>query len=282
MIDLRLRIYFVPLLLLALGVFVRGEAQVNRPPAPLTIDEIVKLQQAGFSEDVIITKIKKNGKAFDLSTEELVDLHKIGISDRIIQFLLDPSQPYVAQAAPPAVKPDSPGTAPTAAPKVYPDDGHASKVPTEPGLYLLQGDELVKIDAKILLGSDERSKLKKTKVVAYLVGTESKNRAQQTAPTFYFRLAEGRALEEIVLMAMASKGSLRQIEIGSGGKKPEFKAELMRSFDSLEVGAKLYRLIPAKLSAGEYLFFQIGSAEPAKGSYGKGFDFGIDETTNKQ
>ncbi len=132
-----------------------------------------------------------------------------------------------------------------------------------------------------MLGSDGKSGigslLKKGKAVAYIVGAASKNRTQESTPTFYLRLAEGRALEEIVLMILTPKGARRELEIGPAGKKQEFKTELMRSFDSVEVGARLYRLTTAKLSSGEYMFFQIGSAEPAKGSYGKGFDFGIDE-----
>jgi hypothetical protein len=31
-----------------------------------------------------------------------------------------------------------------------------------------------------------------------------------------------------------------------------------------------------KLTKGEYMFFLLGSAEPPKGSYGKGYDFGIE------
>ncbi len=61
------------------------------------------------------------------------------------------------------------------------------------------------------------------------------------------------------------------------GPKPELKAEARRPFDALEVGPSLFELTTAKLTKGEYLFFQLGSAEPPKGSYGKGFDFGIDE-----
>jgi hypothetical protein len=65
--------------------------------------------------------------------------------------------------------------------------------------------------------------------------------------------------------------------MGPPGPKPEFRAEAMRQFDSLEVGPNLFRLTAIKLIRGEYLFFQLGSAEPAKGSYGKGFDFAVDE-----
>src|SRR5437868_58293 len=62
--------------------------------AALTVEEVVKLSQSGFSEELIITKIKKNGKAFDLSADELLDIKKAGVSDNVIRFLLDPSQPY--------------------------------------------------------------------------------------------------------------------------------------------------------------------------------------------
>ena len=34
--------------------------------------------------------------------------------------------------------------------------------------------------------------------------------------------------------------------------------------------------LTGKLSTAEYMFYLIGSAEPPKGNYGKGYDFGID------
>lgn len=79
----------------------------TRPSDPLSIDEVVKLSKAGFSEEVIITKIKKNGKAFDLSTDELLDLKKAGLKDTIINYLLDPSLPY-SPPPPPAPPPPPP------------------------------------------------------------------------------------------------------------------------------------------------------------------------------
>ncbi len=75
-------------------------AQSQKGDGPLTVEEVVKLSQIGVSEELIVAKIKKNGKAFDLSTEELVDLKKAGVSDIVIKFLLDPSQPYTPPSAP--------------------------------------------------------------------------------------------------------------------------------------------------------------------------------------
>ena len=257
-------------------------AQLSKPAAPLTVEEVVQLSKAGFAEDVIVTKIRKNGKAFDLSTEELVELKKIGLSDIVIKFLLDPTLPYTApppvSAMPNRNDPSTP--APPAPAKQYPKDAYGSKVPAEPGLYHPQDEALLKIEVKLLLGAEEKGglgPLKKGKIISYIVGAESKTRIKEPAPVFYLRLAEGKGIEEIVLMTLDRKNDRRQLEIGPSGKKQEFKAEAMRPFESLEVGPQLFRITAAKLTPGEYLFFQIGSAEPPKGSYGKGFDFGIDQ-----
>src|SRR4249920_1517163 len=67
--------------------------------APLTLEGVVALAKTGMPEDAIITRIKKNGKPFDLSKEELLDLRKQGVTDMVIKFLLDPSQPYTPAAA---------------------------------------------------------------------------------------------------------------------------------------------------------------------------------------
>jgi hypothetical protein len=47
--------------------------------------------------------------------------------------------------------------------------------------------------------------------------------------------------------------------------------------DSSEVGPRPVSGSLPPSSQGEYLFFLIGSAEPPKGSQGKGYDLGIDE-----
>ena len=96
-------------------------------------------------------------------------------------------------------------------------------------------------------------------------------------PVFYLRLGEGKAIEDVVLVVFDRKSDRREIEMGPAGPKPELRAEVMRQFDSLEVGPALFKLTTAKLAKGEYFFFQLGSAEPPKGSYGKGYDFGVDE-----
>src|ERR1035438_3766773 len=98
-------------------------AQSAPPPsssAPLSVEDVVKLQQDGLSEDVIVTKIRKNGKPFDLSADELSELKKLGLSDSIIKYLLDPSAPYAGPPPPPAKDPAAPPPKPAAPSKIYP------------------------------------------------------------------------------------------------------------------------------------------------------------------
>jgi hypothetical protein len=264
------------------------QPQAPRGNESLTLEEVVTLSKAGVAEDVIVTKIRKNGKAFDLSSAEMLELRKLGVGDTIIKFLLDPSQPY-APPVPPPVLPSAGRADPPAAPpppsapaKHYPPDDRASSIPPEPGMYRLSGDATVKMDTKVLLGTKESAGLgkvllKKGRIIAFLVGKSAKNRIKEPAPVFYMRLSEGKAIEDVVLVAFDRKNDRREVDMGPPGPKPELKAEAMRQFDSLEVGPSLYKLTVGKLTRGEYFFFQLGSAEPPKGSYGKGFDFGVDE-----
>jgi hypothetical protein len=266
-------------------------AQTDTNSGPLTIADVVKLCKAGLTDELVITKIKKNNKSFDLSPDELIELRKSGVSDTVIKFLLDPAQPYVPPPPPPAPAPAPLAANPTAAPppplvpappvKEYPPDAYAAKIPGEPGVYYIAGEAPVKVEIRTLLGIKEGAGLrkvlmKKGKAVGYLVAPASKNRVPNPSPSFYIRLPEGKAMEDVALLALDPKNDRREIEMGPPGPKPEIKAEAMRPFDSLEVGPHLFRATAAKLGKGEYLFFLLGSAEPPKGSFGKGYDFGID------
>lgn len=265
------------------GVFVSiGSVAVAQPAprnAPLSLEEVVRLAQGGLSEELIVTRIKKNGKPFDLSTDEILELKKAGITDNVIKYLLDPSQPYTPPAPPPPKAPDQPAVPPKPA-KKYPADAYASRVPAEPALYCLSQNLLVKVDVKLLLGEETgaglgKVLLKKGRILGYLIGPAAKARVPQSAPTLYFRLPEGKGIEELLLVALESKNGRREVDMGPG-PKPEIKPEALRQFDSVEVGAGLYRVTPAKLGKGEFLFYLIGSADPSKGNYGKVYDFGTD------
>jgi hypothetical protein len=263
---------FVSLLLLNLNCPAQDSA-----PAPLSVEDVVKMHDAGFSDDILITQIRKNGKAFHLNTDEMLDLRKAGLSDPVIDFLIDPSRPYTPPSAPAGA-----GGAPLPPPKEprhYPPDEIAAKVPPEPGLYWSSGGRLVRIELKLFLSqvSGGLGKLAKGKGVAYLVGTAASVRINDPSPVFYFRLAEGKgSVEDAVPVEFERKSGRREVEIGPKPDKPELKADAIRSVETKEVSPQLFRINSSKLDPGEYAFFLVGTADPAKGSAGKGYDFGID------
>jgi hypothetical protein len=253
---------FTSVLLFAFFMAGSSVFQTATPTAgstPLSLEGIVAMVQAGLPEDVVIPKIKKNNKSFDLNADELVDLKKQGLTELEIKFLLDPTQPYTP--APPA--------------KHYPGDTHSTAVPPEPGLYLFPGDAVQQLELKMLLGQKEGGLLKKSGSVAYLAGPDSRNKVKELSPVFYMRLPEGKSMEEIVLVALETKKDRRELDLGPH-QKEQLKPNIVRQFDTLEVGPHLYRITVSKLTPGQYLFFMTGSTDPAKGNYGKGYDFAVE------
>jgi hypothetical protein len=251
-----------------------AQAQTEKSNEPLSVEDVVNMSQAGVSEASIIDRIKKNRRPFDLNLDEIADLRKAGLSDTIIRFLQDPSQPYTPP--PPAT------SVPGAPPKKYPNDAYASNVPGEAGLYLFPQGALRKIDITMLFGSEKGKKkimkipLKQGQSVAYLIGPAAKTRIKEATPTFYLRLPEGKEIDEVALVTLQTKtkANRREITMGPGG--PQITGEDAKNFDKVEVGPRLFRITAGRLAQGEYMFLLRGSSEPPKGNYGKGFDFGID------
>ncbi len=169
-----------------------GNAQAPASGPPLSVEEVVKLWKTNVPEDLIVTMIKKNGKAFNLSTEEVLELRNVGLSDNVVKFLLDPSQPYTPPVAPttsqpPGAKPDS-----RTPPKNYPADAHAAQVPSDPGLYRFSDGGFVKTDIKLLLGEKQgagvgKVAMRKGRAVGYLLEPTAKTRINEPAPSFYSR-----------------------------------------------------------------------------------------------
>ncbi|PYS26838.1 MAG: hypothetical protein DMG11_18435 [Acidobacteria bacterium] len=56
--------------------------------ARLTLDEVLGLVRSGESEELIVARIKRNGRPFDLSAEERNELKREGISDTIMKYLV--------------------------------------------------------------------------------------------------------------------------------------------------------------------------------------------------
>jgi len=74
----------------------------------MTANDVIKLSQAGVSDDIIIEQIKKKGCVV-LSTEDILQLDKAVVSKRVIQTMIDPNKVFLpekkASPLPPAPEP---------------------------------------------------------------------------------------------------------------------------------------------------------------------------------
>ena len=87
--------------------------------APSPVDSVIQSVKAGLSENLIIRTLKRDNKPIDLTTADLVKLKNAGVSENIINVMLDPaSAPTAAPAPAPAAvaAPPPPPAAPEPAP----------------------------------------------------------------------------------------------------------------------------------------------------------------------
>ena len=66
--------------------------RASPPPSGMTNTDVLALKAAGFSDDLIVSKIKSSRCAFRLDTSDLIDLKKSGLSDRVIGAMMDKAQ----------------------------------------------------------------------------------------------------------------------------------------------------------------------------------------------
>jgi len=266
------------LIILLLGGMYFCYSQSTAPPSnSISVEEVVRLAHAGVSDEIIITKIKKAGKSFDLSAEEILELKKKGVSDDVTKMLMDPSQPY-APVSPAAMSASASAGKPAAAVT----DPVGSKVPSMSGLYYSPDAarvDFIPLSLKPLTaaaGGGLSGFLKKGGVDGYLAGSKAALRLSATQPILYLRLPEKNAIEDVILLSLTQKSDRREVSFGSKPMKPIFPIEAIRPFEVKELGADLFRLTPATLKPGEYVLLLLGSGDDKKGILGKGWEFSVE------
>jgi hypothetical protein len=67
---------------------------------PLTVTDVKALAKAGLSDDLIISQIRNSRTVYHLGTADIIDLKNAGVSERIIDFMINtPTQVQPAQVA---------------------------------------------------------------------------------------------------------------------------------------------------------------------------------------
>jgi len=69
--------------------------------APLGLADVKALSKAGLSDEVIISQIRSSRTAYRLTTAEIIDLKDAGVSQRVIDFLINTPSLYPPPPPPP-------------------------------------------------------------------------------------------------------------------------------------------------------------------------------------
>jgi len=92
---------------------------------PMSIADIKAMARAGVSDDVIISQIITSHTIFRLSAADIIDLHNSGVSDRVVNYMLNtPSTATPASSPPTASVAGGPPPPPSETVVVAPGPGY--------------------------------------------------------------------------------------------------------------------------------------------------------------
>jgi WXXGXW repeat (2 copies) len=95
---------------MAAALFIVGLAQAQSPPP--SVADIKMLAKGGISEEVILSQIRNSHATYRLSTTDILDLKDAGVSQKVIDFMINTAgtssmgpTPTVSQMPPPTPPP---------------------------------------------------------------------------------------------------------------------------------------------------------------------------------
>ncbi|MGC2108276.1 MAG: hypothetical protein WA655_02085 [Candidatus Korobacteraceae bacterium] len=234
-------------------------AQNHALPPPvggISFTEVIRLSQAGLSDNTIIAQIKMRPQPFDLSPDELLELKGEQVPNRVIDAMA---------GAPPL--PPKPGEGKASAPHSPAPRG----LPTEPGVYIVTANGNTKILGQVVTFDRTGSLfvswvtigIKARHGNVQLPGSHAQTIVDER-PSFYFIPVKQQAdagvdAGDLVLIHLEQKPERRQFEISaagdwraSSGISITHQVQLVRS----EQAEGVYKITPiAGLPNGEYALY---------------------------
>jgi hypothetical protein len=204
----------VLLLLLSCSIFLQAQSHVlYLPPQekPMTVQEVIKLSKAGFSDDLIIEQIKKKLQHFNLTTDQLLQLKAGHVSERVVKYMINPATAVA-----------TPCTTATAL-KPNPAPPPESTVPTEAGVYVKQDGEWTAMSPE-LVNWKSQSALKTAASLSFVNGIVDgvvdgpMSHNNFVSPMeFLIVMPEGVPISDYQLIQLHRRGGDREFRIATGG-----------------------------------------------------------------
>jgi len=259
------------------------------PACPLTVNDIIKMSRAGVHDDTTIAEFRKCDQHFQLSKNDLARLKNAGVSQRVIQAMVAPPDSGAKPAAsgtasaPEAAKPSTSGASAhpannSVANSPPPNNAGPAALPSEPGLYLLAGQEWTKLPGQPVTFEQTGSKLAsglniKAKHNNVQIPGAQAHTLTGSQPVFAFipsqrETPNGMTADDLLLISLDVHGEQRQIDIAAGGAaRSGWGVSIPNQLqaDRSEPSFGVYEVTPANpLKPGEYaVYLQRGEGLPA-------------------
>jgi len=273
-----------------------GQEATSQPAASsqvMTNGDVERMVEAKLANDTIISKIKTSTCNFDTSIDAMLKLKAAGVSDAVIQAMVE------AGAAAKAGAKEAP---PKESPAPDPND---PKSPHDGGIYWLPKERrdkaMVQMEPSVYSAGKSTGMFKmamtygmsKAKWKAAVRDPRAKLRISESVPEFWFYFEEkshglsnsgfssgASSPNEFILARMEQKGKERELvvgELGAFGASTGTRSKDVVELTFVKVASGTYRVTPNQaITPGEYCFFYAGTNMAMGATGGKLFDFGID------
>ena len=265
-------ILFATCLTLIVGVLLSARARAQVGP-PLTNDDVIKMVRAKLPDAVVVAKIRSSPCKFDTSTDTLIKLKQVGVSDAVLQAMAEsgtaPAKPGV-------------GTGPSPAPVPAP-----AGLPTEIGVYFKKGDEWVEVQPEVVnwktggvMKTFATGGIVKGDVNGHINGPHSHN-SVRTPLEFLIYTPEGVAITEYQLLRLREQKDSREFRTVTGGVMHVSGGATRDQvpFESKKLASRTFSVTLPSLGAGEFGFLPPGAVMSghASSSLGKMYTFHLPE-----
>jgi hypothetical protein len=275
-------------LLISLLVCFAASPAVLAQDGAMTNDEVITLTKAGLSPSIIVGKIRSGKSNFDLSTDSLIKLKQAGVSDDIVAAMLEAKSGRTASATGPSMSGDPNDPMAKHSYGIYlleEIDGQRKMTQLAPN-----------VSAQNRTGGMFTSSLTygigKVKIKSNLPGRNAALQIKNTQPVFYFYLdvtsgglntSSGvpSTTNEFAMIRFNQRSDNREVTIGkmnAFGGKGGLSDEYVVQFSAQDMGGGIFKVTPAApLTKGEYAFYLInsGNSNASSAVGAKFFDFGV-------
>ena len=251
-------------------------------PQSLTNEAVIQLVKAEVTEDTIVKFIRLHMPGFDLSASGIVSLKRAGVSDKIIQAMLDRAAEAESGRTPTSTR-TVPDRDPTAGGK-SPDSGSEPTsstvansdaaprplqgLPKENGIYYEKDGRFTELFGKPVVRTQTAGFAKtiltagmsKVRSRSEIPGEHAQLQIGERQPVFYVLVPEGQSPEALTLVELDREDGRRRFQIGSAGgitgrSDSGYDLDKVRQVRIERVGGRAFRIMPdEELKPGEYGF----------------------------